>query len=85
MPYQAFTWVRVADLMQTHAHAFDAALGGLQHFEAQAIVLEHFARLGNVAGEFADQAGDGGGFFFVGTGTPRSFSSRSISVLPLKM
>src|ERR1039458_100592 len=43
------------------AHALDAAIGRIEHFEPQAFVFDDFAFLGNSSGEFADQAGYGGG------------------------
>src|ERR1035441_5225970 len=43
------------------AHALDAAIGRIEHFEPQAFVFDDFAFLGNASGEFADQAGYGGG------------------------
>src|ERR1019366_5618737 len=44
------------------AHALDAAIGRIEDFEPQAFVFDDFAFLGNSSGEFADQAGYGGGF-----------------------
>src|SRR3974390_1353739 len=55
----------IGNVLQSDTNSLDAALGGLQHFESQAILLEHLARFGNVSGQFADQTGDGGCLFFV--------------------
>src|SRR5215469_2222608 len=52
-------------VLQADANTFDAALGGIQDFEAKAVVLEDFADPGDAASEFAYQSSDGGGFFFV--------------------
>src|SRR5215472_12761409 len=49
------------------AHAFDATVGGVEDLETQSVFFNDFAFLRNAACEFTDQAGDGGGLFFLGT------------------
>src|SRR6516162_8807608 len=52
--------------LQADADTLDAALGGLQDFEAKTVVLEDFANGRDTAGEFTHQSTDGCGFLFVG-------------------
>src|SRR5271165_3201736 len=52
--------------LEADAHAIHTALGRFEHFEAQSVLVENFAGLGNVSGEFAHQPGDGGRLLFIG-------------------
>src|SRR5271166_878384 len=56
------------DLLRLEADpdAAHTALSGFEHFEAQTVLVENFARLGNVSGEFAYKSGDCGRLFFLG-------------------
>ena len=49
-----------------YADAFDAAVGGGEDLEAEAVFLDHLAGEGDVAGEFGDQAAESGGLVVLG-------------------
>src|SRR6516225_3690937 len=42
-------------VLKANTHAVDAALGGIQHLQAHAILFEDFASRRDATGEFADQ------------------------------
>ncbi len=48
------------------ADAVDAAVGGGEDFEAEAVFFDDFAAKGDVAGDLRDEAAKGGGFVVLG-------------------
>src|SRR5271165_1877266 len=70
------------DLLRLEADpdAAHTALSGFEDFEAQSVLVENFARLGNVSGEFAYQPGNRGRLFFLWPDAQQLFQQIDVGV-----